>query len=174
LEYLAGNYDVIVVGAGHAGCEAGLAAARLGMKTLLLTISMENIAMMPCNPAMGGPAKGQLIREIDALGGEIGINTDRSAIQMRMLNTAKGPAVQALRAQADKDLYHVNMKWTLENQPKLDVKQVMAERIIVEAGKVRGVVGRTGALFTAPAIIITTGTFLRGRIVIGDLAVPVV
>ena len=172
MEYLAGNYDVIVVGAGHAGCEAGLAAARLGMKTLLLTISMENIAMMPCNPAMGGPAKGQLIREIDALGGEIGINTDRSAIQMRMLNTAKGPAVQALRAQADKNLYHVNMKWTLENQPKLDVKQVMAERIVVEAGKVKGVVGRTGALFTAPAVIITTGTFLRGRIVIGDLAYP--
>lgn len=172
MEYLAGNYDVIVVGAGHAGCEAGLAAARLGMKTLLLTISMENIAMMPCNPAMGGPAKGQLIREIDALGGEIGINTDRSSIQMRMLNTAKGPAVQALRAQADKNLYHVNMKWTLENQPKLDVKQVMAERIIVEAGKVKGVVGRTGAFFAAPAVIITTGTFLRGRIVIGDLAYP--
>lgn len=172
MEYLAGNYDVIVVGAGHAGCEAGLAAARLGMRTLLLTISMENIAMMPCNPAMGGPAKGQLIREIDAMGGEIGINTDRSAIQMRMLNTAKGPAVQALRAQADKNLYHVNMKWTLENQPLLDVKQVMAEKIVVEAGKVKGVTGRTGAFFAAPAVIITTGTFLRGRIVIGDLAYP--
>lgn len=172
MEYLAGKYDVIVVGAGHAGCEAGLASARLGMKTLVLTISMENIAMMPCNPAMGGPAKGQLIREIDALGGEIGVNTDRSAIQMRMLNTAKGPAVQALRAQADKTFYHINMKWTLENQPNLDVKQVMAERILVEGGRVKGVVGRTGAVFTAGAVIITTGTFLRGRIVIGDLAYP--
>lgn len=172
MEYLAGEYDVIVVGAGHAGCEAALAAARLGMKTLILTINMENIAMMPCNPAMGGPAKGQLIREIDALGGEIGVNTDLSAIQMRMLNTAKGPAVQALRAQADKNLYHVNMKWVLENQPGLDVKQVMVERILVQGGRVRGVVGQTGATFTAGAVIITTGTFLRGRVVIGDLAYP--
>ncbi|MCL2335955.1 MAG: tRNA uridine-5-carboxymethylaminomethyl(34) synthesis enzyme MnmG, partial [Firmicutes bacterium] len=172
MEYLAGNYDVIVVGAGHAGCEAGLAAARLGMKTLLLTISMENIALMPCNPAMGGPAKGQLIREIDALGGEIGLNTDRSSIQMRMLNTAKGPAVQTLRAQADKNLYQTNMKWVLENQPMLAVKQVMVERLVVAGGKVRGVVGRTGAFFAAPAVIVTTGTFLRGRIIIGDLAYP--
>lgn len=172
MEYLAGQYDVIVIGAGHAGCEAGLAAARMGMKTLVLTINMENIGMMPCNPAMGGPAKGQLIREIDALGGEIGLNTDRSAIQMRMLNTAKGPAVQALRAQADKNIYHVNMKWVLENQPNLDVKQVMVEKILVEGERVTGVVGRTGAVFKAQAVIVTTGTFLRGRIVIGDLAYP--
>lgn len=172
MEYLAGKYDVVVVGAGHAGCEAGLAAARMGMKTLVLTINMDNIAMMPCNPAMGGPAKGQLIREVDALGGEIGLNTDRSAIQMRMLNTAKGPAVQALRAQADKKIYHLNMKYVLENQQNLDIKQVMVERILVRGEKVAGVVGQTGAVFEARAVIITTGTYLRGRIVIGDLAYP--
>ncbi len=170
MEYLAGRYDVVVIGAGHAGCEAGLAAARMGMKTLVLTINMENIAMMPCNPAMGGPAKGQLIREVDALGGEIGLNTDRSAIQMRMLNTAKGPAVQALRAQADKNLYHINMKWVLENQPNLDVKQVMVEKILVQGDRVTGVVGQTGAIFQTHAVVVTTGTFLRGRIIIGDLA----
>ncbi|AGL03976.1 tRNA uridine-5-carboxymethylaminomethyl(34) synthesis enzyme MnmG [Desulfoscipio gibsoniae] len=170
MDYLAGNYDVVVIGAGHAGCEAGLAAARMGMKTLMLTINMDNIAMMPCNPAMGGPAKGQLIREVDALGGEIGLNTDRSAIQMRMLNTAKGPAVQALRAQADKNFYHLNMKWILENQNNLDVKQVMVERILVQGGRVTGVVGQTGAVFNAHAVIIATGTFLKGRIIIGDIA----
>ncbi|TYO96423.1 tRNA uridine-5-carboxymethylaminomethyl(34) synthesis enzyme MnmG [Desulfallas thermosapovorans] len=170
MEYLAGNYDVVVIGAGHAGCEAGLAAARMGMKTLVLTISMDNIAMMPCNPAMGGPAKGQLIREVDALGGEIGINTDRSAIQMRMLNTAKGPAVQALRAQADKINYHINMKQVLENQENLDVKQVMVEKILVQAGRIAGVVGHTGAVFQARAVVIATGTFLKGRIIIGDVA----
>jgi tRNA uridine 5-carboxymethylaminomethyl modification enzyme len=172
MEYLAGKYDVVVVGAGHAGCEAGLAAARMGMKTLVLTINMDNIAMMPCNPAMGGPAKGQLIREVDALGGEIGLNTDRSAIQMRMLNTAKGPAVQALRAQADKKIYHVNMKWVLENQKNLDIKQVMVEKILVRGDRVVGVVGQTGAVFEAGAVILTTGTYLRGRIVIGNLAYP--
>ncbi|MCG8402235.1 MAG: tRNA uridine-5-carboxymethylaminomethyl(34) synthesis enzyme MnmG [Firmicutes bacterium] len=172
MEYLAGKYDVIVVGAGHAGCEAGLASARMGMKTLVLTISMDNIAMMPCNPAMGGPAKAQLIREIDALGGEIAVNTDLSAIQMRMLNTAKGPAVQAMRAQADKKQYQINMAWTLENQPNLDLKQVMVEKILVEGDRVKGVAGQTGAMFTAGAVIITTGTFLQGRIIIGDLAYP--
>ncbi len=172
MEYLAGNYDVIVVGAGHAGCEAGLAAARLGCKTLVLTINLENVALMPCNPAMGGPAKGQLIREVDALGGEIGINTDRSAIQMRMLNTAKGPAVHALRAQADKKLYQQNMKWVMENQPNLDLKQAMVERIIVKNGVAAGVVTNTGAVFTAKAVILTTGTYLKGRIIIGELAYP--
>ncbi len=170
MEYLAGNYDVVVIGAGHAGCEAALAAARMGMKTLVLTINMDNIAMMPCNPAMGGPAKGQLIREVDALGGEIGINTDRSAIQIRMLNTAKGPAVQALRAQADKNIYHLNMKWVLENQENLDVKQAMADKIIVDGCCVTGVLSQTGAVFKAQSVIIATGTFLKARIIIGDLA----
>jgi len=170
MEYLAGNYDVVVIGAGHAGCEAALAASRMGMKTLVLTINMDNIAMMPCNPAMGGPAKGQLIREIDALGGEIGLNTDRSAIQMRMLNTAKGPAVQALRAQADKNIYHLNMQWVLQNQPNLDVKQMMVEKITVQGECVTGIVGQTGAFYKARAVIIATGTFLKSRIIIGDFA----
>ncbi len=170
MEYLAGKYDVIVVGAGHAGCEAGLAAARMGCKTLVVTINAGNVALMPCNPAVGGPAKGQLVREIDALGGEIGLNTDRSAIQMRMLNTAKGPAVHALRAQADKTDYQNNMKWVLENQPNLDLKQVMVDRVISANGRVTGVAGSTGAVFEAPAVILTTGTYLKGRVIIGDLA----
>jgi len=172
LEYLAGKYDVIVVGAGHAGCEAGLAAARMGCRTLVLTLNLGNVALMPCNPAMGGPAKGHLIREVDALGGEIGLNTDRTAIQMRMLNTAKGPAVRALRAQADKMRYQINMKKVLENQPGLDLKQVLVERLLVENGRVAGVVGSTGARFLAPVVILTTGTYLAGRIIIGDLAFP--
>jgi len=172
VEYLAGKYDVIVVGAGHAGCEAALAAARLGCRTLLLTISLDNLALMPCNPAMGGPAKAQLVREVDALGGEIGLNTDRAAIQVRMLNTAKGPAVQALRAQADKKLYQAWMRRVVENQPGLDLKQVMVERIICRGERVEGVIGSTGAKFLAPAVILTTGTYLRGRIIIGDLAFP--
>ncbi|MHB8155813.1 MAG: tRNA uridine-5-carboxymethylaminomethyl(34) synthesis enzyme MnmG [Desulfocucumaceae bacterium] len=170
MEYLAGKYDVIVVGAGHAGCEAGLAAARLGCKTLVLTINMDNIALMPCNPAMGGPAKGQLIREIDSLGGEIGLATDRAAIQMRMLNTAKGPAVHALRAQADKRAYQENMRMVLERQDNLELRQVMVERVLVKNGRAAGIVGSTGAIFEAPAVILTTGTYLKGRVIIGELA----
>jgi tRNA uridine 5-carboxymethylaminomethyl modification enzyme len=170
VEYTAGKYDVIVVGAGHAGCEAGLAAARLGCQTLVLTVNMDNIALMPCNPSVGGPAKGQLVREVDALGGEIGINTDRSAIQMRMLNTAKGPAVHALRAQADKRVYQDNMKRVLEGQENLDVRQVMVDRVLVRNGRTAGVVGSTGAVFEAPAVILTTGTYLKGRVIIGELA----
>lgn len=169
MEYIAGKYDVIVVGAGHAGCEAGLAAARLGCRTLVLTINIDNVALMPCNPAVGGPAKGQLVREVDALGGEMGINTDRTAIQMRMLNTAKGPAVHALRAQADKLCYHASMKKVLENQTNLDLKQVMVDRLVVKNGKIAGVVGSTGAVFEAPAVVLTTGTYLKGRIIIGDV-----
>ncbi|MEW6425396.1 MAG: tRNA uridine-5-carboxymethylaminomethyl(34) synthesis enzyme MnmG [Bacillota bacterium] len=172
MEYLAGKYDVIVVGAGHAGCEAALAAARLGCRTLLVTISLDNLALMPCNPAMGGPAKAQLVREVDALGGEIGLNTDRAAIQVRLLNTAKGPAVQALRAQADKKLYQACMRRVIESQPGLDLKQVMVERIICRGERVEGVVGSTGAKFLAPVVILTTGTYLKGRIIIGDLAFP--
>ena len=172
MEYLAGKYDVIVVGAGHAGCEAALAAARLGCRTLMLTISLDNLALMPCNPAVGGPAKAQLVREVDALGGEIGLNTDRAAIQMRMLNTAKGPAVQALRAQADKKLYQACMRQVVENQPNLDLKQVTVEKLIVRGERVEGVVGSMGAKFLAPVVILTTGTYLRGRIIIGDLAFP--
>lgn len=172
MEYLAGKYDVIVVGTGHAGCEAALAAARMGCHTLVLTLSLDNVALMPCNPAVGGPAKAQLVREVDALGGEMGLNTDRAAIQVRMLNTAKGPAVRALRAQADKKLYQSSMKIVLENQPGLDIKQVLVEKIVVSGGKIEGVIGSTGGKFLAPAVILTTGTYLKGRIIIGDLNYP--
>lgn len=172
LEYRAGTYDVVVVGAGHAGCEAGLAAARMGCRTLVLTLNMDNVALMPCNPAVGGPAKGHLVREVDALGGEIGLNTDRASIQMRLLNTGKGPAVHALRAQADKKYYQLCMKKVLECQPGLDLKQALVEKIMVEKGKVRGVLTSTGARFEAGAVVLTTGTYLKGRIIIGDLSFP--
>ncbi len=170
--FSAESYDVIVVGAGHAGCEAALAAARLGVRTLLVTLNMDNIAMMPCNPAVGGPAKGHLVREIDALGGEMGINTDRTAIQMRMLNTGKGPAVHALRAQADKKLYQQYMKETLENQPNLDVKQLLVEELLVESDAVTGVTTETGETFSCRCVVIATGTYLRGKVIIGDAAYP--
>jgi len=162
----------VVVGAGHAGCEAGLASARLGCRTCVLTLNMDNVALMPCNPAVGGPAKGHLVREVDALGGEIGLNTDRNSIQMRLLNTAKGPAVHALRAQADKKAYQAGMKQVLERQPLLDLKQATVERLLVEQGKVCGIVTSTGARFEARAVVLTTGTYLKGRIVIGDLSFP--
>lgn len=172
MEYEAGNYDVIIIGAGHAGCEAGLAAARMGCKTLVLTLNMDNVALMPCNPAVGGPAKGHLVREVDALGGEIGLNTDRNSIQMRMLNTAKGPAVHALRAQADKKNYMNSMKYVLECQPGLDLKQALVERVTTKNGRISGVVTSTGARFSARAVVVTTGTYLKGRIIIGDLTYP--
>lgn len=168
--FVAGSYDVAVIGAGHAGCEAALAAARLGCRTLLMTLNMDNIAMMPCNPAVGGPAKGHLVREIDALGGEMGIITDRTAIQMRMLNTGKGPAVHALRAQADKKLYQLYMKETLENQPGLDVKQLLIEKILLEDGAVAGLEAESGELYACRCLIIATGTYLRGKIILGDVA----
>lgn len=167
--YDAGNYDVIVVGAGHAGCEAGLAAARLGAKTLMLTINLDTIAFLPCNPSIGGPAKGVVVREIDALGGEIGKNVDKTYIQMRMLNTGKGPAVRALRAQADKVAYQREMKKTLENQENLTLVQGMVEELIVEDGICKGVVTKTGARYYGKAVVLTTGTFLRGEIIIGEL-----
>jgi len=166
--FIAGEYDVVVIGAGHAGCEAALAAARMGSSTLLATISLDNIALMPCNPAVGGPAKGHLVREIDALGGEMGINTDKCRIQIRMLNTGKGPAVHALRAQADKKAYQTRMKSVLENQDKLDVKQIMVEKIIIQDGKVTGIQSETGTVYKAKAVILATGTYLQGRIIIGD------
>ncbi|WP_279287004.1 tRNA uridine-5-carboxymethylaminomethyl(34) synthesis enzyme MnmG [Heliobacterium chlorum] len=172
LEYLAGQYDVIVIGAGHAGCEAALAAARMGCKTLILTISWDNVALMPCNPAIGGPAKGHLVREIDALGGQMGLTIDATAIQIRMLNTGKGPAVHALRAQADKKKYQQYMIQVLEHQQNLDVRQAMVESIRVEQGQVQGVLTQTGAFFAAPNVVITSGTYLKGRIIIGDLHYP--
>ena len=170
--YWAGNYDVIVIGAGHAGCEAGLAAARLGCRTLVLTLNLENVALMPCNPAIGGPAKGHLVREIDALGGEMGLNADRAAIQTRLLNTGKGPAVQALRAQTDKWLYQRQMKAVLERQENLWLKQGLAERLIVSGGRVKGILTNTGAEYIAGAVVLTTGTYLNGKIFLGDLAYP--
>ena len=139
-KYLMGTYDVIVVGAGHAGCEAGLAAARMGCRTLMLSINLEAVAMMACNPSIGGTGKGHLVREIDALGGEMGINIDKTFIQSRMLNTAKGPAVHSLRAQADKNQYHIEMKKTLEREENLDLKQGEVTELIVEDGKACGVV----------------------------------
>jgi len=167
--YEAGHYDVIVVGAGHAGCEAALAAARMGCETLLLTISLDMVAFMPCNPSIGGPAKGHVVREIDALGGEMGRNIDKTFIQMRMLNTGKGPAVHALRAQADKFLYQHTMKQTLERTERLTLRQVMVEELIVEGGRCKGVRTKTGAEYYAQAVVITTGTYLRGKIIIGEL-----
>jgi tRNA uridine 5-carboxymethylaminomethyl modification enzyme len=164
------HYDVVVVGAGHAGCEAALAAARMGQKTLLATLSMDNIALMPCNPSVGGPAKGHLVREIDALGGQMGISADEACIQMRMLNTGKGYAVQALRAQADKPLYHTIMKQVVENQEHLDVKQLMIDKLLIKNGAVQGVEAETGEVFEADCVILATGTYLRGRILYGEVA----
>jgi len=170
MEYLVGKYDVIVVGAGHSGCEAALASARLGCKTLVVTVSMDNIALMPCNPSIGGPAKGHLVREIDALGGEMGINIDKTYIQIRMLNTGKGPAVHALRAQADKKKYQEEMTKILQSQENLDVKQILVEKIIVENNEVKGIVSQTGVKYMAKAVILTTGTHLNGKIIIGDVS----
>ena len=167
-KFLMGEYDIIVIGAGHAGCEAGLAAARMGKKTLMLSINLEAVAMMPCNPSIGGTGKGHLVKEIDALGGEMGLNIDKTFIQSRMLNTAKGPAVHSLRAQADKTRYHLEMKKTIEKEPLLDMKQGEAVDLIIEDGKACGVVLRTGAVYTSRAVILATGTFLAGKIFIGD------
>lgn len=169
MSYQAGQYDVIVVGAGHAGCEAALASARMGCETLLLTINLDMVAFMPCNPSIGGPAKGHVVREIDALGGEMGRNIDKTFIQLRMLNTGKGPAVHALRAQADKFLYQHTMKQTIEDTDRLTLRQGMAEELIVEEGQCVGVRTKTGAEYRAKSIVVTTGTYLRGKVIMGEL-----
>ena len=166
--YLIDSYDVIVVGAGHAGCEAALAAARMGCKTLLTTISLDNVAMMPCNPAVGGPGKSHLVKELDALGGEMGIAADATTIQMRMLNSSKGPAVYALRAQSDKGAYHRYMKKVIENTDNLDLKQMMVVDILEEDGHVNGIISELGEAYTAKAVILCTGTYLESDIIIGD------
>lgn len=169
IQYDSDNYDVIVVGAGHAGSEAALAAARMGNKTLLVTINLDMVAFMPCNPSVGGPAKGIVVREIDALGGEMGHNIDKTYVQMRMLNTGKGPAVRALRAQADKHAYHRSMKETIEKQPNLDLRQATVDQLIVEDGVCKGVITNTGARYHAKAVVLTVGTAARGKIIIGEL-----
>ncbi len=170
MRYNAGEFDIIVVGAGHAGCEASLACARMGLKTLVCTISLDSIAMMPCNPNIGGTAKGHLVREIDALGGEMGINIDNTFIQSRMLNTSKGPAVHSLRAQADKMKYQRRMKSVLEEQENLYIKQIEVTELLVEDNKVTGVVTKNGATFKCKAVILATGTYLKGKIIIGEVS----
>ncbi|HLR61205.1 MAG TPA: tRNA uridine-5-carboxymethylaminomethyl(34) synthesis enzyme MnmG [Lentibacillus sp.] len=167
--YEAGRYDVIVIGAGHAGVEAGVAAAKMGAKTLMLTLNLDMVAFMPCNPSLGGPAKGIVVREVDALGGVMAKVIDKTYIQMRMLNTRKGPAVQALRAQADKPLYIKEMKHVLENQENLTLRQGMVNELIMEDGECKGVVTETKAAYYADNVIVTTGTFMRGKVLMGDL-----
>jgi len=169
MEYNVGTYDVAVVGAGHAGCEAALATSRMGLKTVAFAINLDSIALMACNPSIGGPGKGNLVREIDALGGQMAINVDKNLIQMRMLNTKKGPAVRALRAQLDKRAYSGGMKYTLESQENLDIVQEEVIKVLIEGEKVCGVVTKTGGVYKAKAVILTTGVYLRGRVIIGDV-----
>src|SRR5947209_1398319 len=176
-QIMRGSYEVIVVGAGHAGCEAALACARMGRKTLLLTMNLDSVALMPCNPSMGGPAKGHLIKEIDALGGEIGRNTDRTFIQIRRLNTSKGPAVQALRAQCDKQAYRLAMKFVLEGEPNLELKQATIAGLLNDTREdgrsiISGVAANNGWEYEAKAVILTTGTFINGRLVVGEKTMP--
>ena len=166
--YIADEVDVIVIGGGHAGCEAALASARMGLNTIMFAINLDSIAMMPCNPNVGGSSKGHLVREIDALGGEMGKNIDKTYIQTRMLNTGKGPAVYSLRAQADKAKYHNEMKKTLENTENLLVRQGEVNEIVVEDGKVTGVITESNALYKCKAAVICTGTYLKARCLYGD------
>ena len=166
------NYEVIVIGAGHAGCEAALVSARMGCRTLLLSIYLDTVAHMPCSPSIGGLGKGHLVKELDALGGEMAKITDKTAIQYRILNTSKGPAVQGTRTQNDKVRYRALMKGTLERQPNLELKQSLVEEILVEDGKVAGVRDNIGAVFTAPTVVVTAGTFLHGLVHIGTTQIP--
>src|SRR5512135_2980939 len=161
------NYDVVVIGSGHAGCEAALASARMGLSTCIFTMNLDTIAQMSCNPAIGGLAKGHLVREIDALGGEMAKNTDRAGIQFRMLNRSKGPAVWSLRAQADRVLYRLSMRRVLEAQENLSIKQGVVENIVAEGGRVKGVQTSLRVFYEAKAVVVTTGTFLKGLIHIG-------
>ena len=162
------NYEIIVVGGGHAGIEACLASARLNHKTLLVTGNIDNIADMPCNPSIGGPAKGIVVREIDALGGEMAKNTDKSSLQMKLLNTKKGPAVRALRAQADKVIYKEEMLKTLQSQDNLDIKEGLVKELIIKDNKASGIVLESGEEISSKAVILTTGTYLKGAILVGD------
>ena len=170
MSYYAGEYDVAVIGAGHAGCEAALASARLGMKTLIFSISLEAVANMPCNPHIGGSSKGHLVREIDCLGGEMGKNIDKTMIQIKMLNTSKGPAVHSLRAQADRKRYQMEMKHTIERQENLELKQAEITKINVEDGKVVSIETSVGAIYKVKSVIVSTGTYLKGKIFIGEFS----
>ncbi len=171
MSYIENNLDVIVIGGGHAGCEAGLASARLGLRTIVFAVNLDSIAMMPCNPSIGGTSKGHLVREIDALGGEMGRNIDKTYIQSRMLNTGKGPAVHSLRAQADKNRYSKEMKRTLENQDNLLIRQNEVTELIVEDGEIRGVKIISGSIYYAKAVVIATGTYLKARCIYGDVSI---
>lgn len=170
MRFIGESFDIAVIGAGHAGCEAALAAARLGLKTIICTINLDSVAMMPCNPNIGGTAKGHLVREIDSLGGQMGINIDKTYIQSKMLNTSKGPAVHSLRAQADKRRYHEEMKKVLEREENITLKQAEIVEILTENGAISGIVSRTGAVYKAKAVILATGTYLKGKIIIGDIS----
>ena len=170
MKRLTESYDIVVVGAGHAGCEAALAGARLGFSTVMFTVSVDSIAMMPCNPNIGGSSKGHLVREVDALGGEMGKNIDKTFLQSKMLNRSKGPAVHSLRAQADKQRYSNEMRKTLENTPNLTIKQGEVTKLLVKDGKITGVETYSGAVYDCKAVILCTGTYLKARCIYGNVS----